>query len=118
MGRSIIFYKTSDGKCPIEDFFDSLPGKVAQKITWVLRLIEDLEIVPVTYFKKLTGSEEIWECQIQQGSNVYRIFSFFDEGAVVVLTHGIEKKSMKTPKREIERAELFRKDFLRRRKNE
>lgn len=116
MGRSIIFYKTSDGKCPIQDLLDSLPGKVAQKITWVLRLIEDLEIVPVTYFKKLTGSEEIWECRIQQGSNVYRIFSFFDAGAVVVLTHGIEKKSMKTPKREIEKAEFFRKDFLSRRK--
>jgi phage-related protein len=118
MGRFIIFYKTSDGKCPIQNFLDCLPGKVAQKITWVLRLIEDLEIVPVTYFKKLTGSEEIWECRIQQGSNVYRIFAFFDEGAVVVLTHGIEKKSMKTPKREIERAESFRKDFLKRRKNE
>ena len=116
MGRSIIFYKTSESKCPIGDFMDSLPGKVTQKITWVLRLIEDLEIGPVNYFKKLRGSEEIWECRIQYGSNVYRIFCFFDGGAVVVLTHGIEKKRMKTPKREIEKAELYRRDYFYRRR--
>ena len=93
-----------------------MSGKVAQKIIWVLRLIEDLEIVPSTYFKKLTGSEEIWECRIRHGSNTYRIFCFFDSHSVVVLTHGIEKKSMKTPKQEIEKAESYRRDFLDRRK--
>lgn len=117
MGRSIVFYRTASGKCPIQDFLDSLSGKVARKVTWVLHLIEDLEIVPATYFKKLTGSEEIWECRIQSGSNAYRIFCFFDGGKVVVLTHGIEKKSMKTPKNEIEKAESYRRDYLARRKS-
>jgi len=117
MGRSIVFYRTASGNCPIQDFLDSLPGKVAQKISWVLRLIEDLEIVPASYLKKLTGSEEIWECRIQHGSNAYRIFCFFDGSAVIVLTHGIEKKSMKTPRKEIEKAESYRKDFLKRRKS-
>ncbi len=116
MRRSIVFYKTAEGKCPIQDFLDSLPGKAAQKITWVLRLIEDLEIVLATYFKKLTGSEEIWECRIQQGSDTYRIFCFFDGGTAVVLTHGLLKKTMKTPKAEIEKAKLYRKDFFNRRK--
>ena len=50
------------------------------------------------------------------GSNVYRIFAFFDGGAVVVLTHGLVKKSMKISKREIEKAEFYRKDFLNRRR--
>ena len=117
MGRSIVFYRTASGNCPIQDFLDSLSGKVAQKISWVLRLIEDLEIVPASYLKKLTGSEEIWECRIQHGSNAYRIFCFFDGSMVVVLTHGIEKKSMKTPRKEIEKAESYRKDFLKRRKS-
>ncbi len=78
MSRSITFYRTASGKCPIQEFLDSLEGKAAQKVTWVLRLIEDLKIVPATYFKKLTGSEEIWECRIQHRSDAYRLFCFFD----------------------------------------
>ena len=116
MSRTITFYKTSDGKCPIQDFLDSLSGKAAQKVTWVLKLIEDLDIVPSSYLKKLTGTEEIWECRIKFGSNAYRIFCFFAENSVVVLTHGFTKKSQKTPKTEIERAEAYKKDFLKRRK--
>jgi len=59
VSRVIAFYKTADGKCPIQDFLDSLPWKVAQKVTWVLNLLEDLDMVPSSYFKKLVGSEEI-----------------------------------------------------------
>ena len=115
MSRSVIFYKTANGKCPVQDFIDSLPGKVAQKIAWVLRLLEDLDIVPSSYFKKLVGTEGIWECRIQLGSNAYRIFCFFLDNSIVVLTHGFAKKSQKTPAHEIERAEAYRKDFLKRR---
>ena len=115
MKRSVIFYSTADGKCPIKDFLDALPGKAAQKVTWVLRLLEDLNIVPATYFKKLVGTE-IWECRIQAGSNAYRVLCFFVTGDVVVLTHGFIKKTQKTPKNEIEKAEAYRQDFLRRRK--
>ena len=114
MNRTVIFYRTADGKCPVQEFIDSLPGKVAQKIVWVLKLLEDLEIVPSSYFKKLVGTEEIWECRIQFGSNTYRIFCFFMDNSVV-LTHGFVKKSQKTPAGEIERAEAYRRDFLKRR---
>lgn len=116
MGRTVTFYKTDDGKCPIQNFLDSLPGKVAQKVTWVLKLIEDMDVVPATYFKKLTGTEDIWECRIVFGSNAYRIFCFFAGNSVVVLTHGFVKKSQKTPKAEIEKAQYYRRDFLERRK--
>lgn len=77
MNRRIIFYRTKDGKCPAQGFLDALPSKAAQKVTWVLRLLEELEMIPATYFKKLLGTEEIWECRIQHGSNIYRIFCFF-----------------------------------------
>ncbi len=99
----------------MQDFLDSLPGKVAQKIVWVLKLLEDLDVVPSSYFKKLIGTEEIWECRIQLGSNAYRLFCFFSDRSVVVLTHGFLKKSQKTLIHEIEKAEAYRKDFLRRR---
>ena len=50
--RKILFYETKSGQKPIEDFLDQLPAKTAQKVTWVLKLIEDLERVPSKYFKK------------------------------------------------------------------
>jgi phage-related protein len=116
MKRTVVFYTTVEGKCPVKDFLDALPSKAAQKVTWVLRLLEDLDVIPVTYFKKLTGTDEIWECRIQFGSNAYRLFCFLVDGDVVVLTHGFMKKTQKTPKSEIERAEAYRQDYLRRRK--
>jgi len=114
VNRTVIFYRTVDGKCPVQEFIDSLPGKVAQKIVWALKLLEDLEIVPSSYFKKLVGTEEIWECRIQFGSNTYRIFCFFIDNSVILI-HGFVKKSQKTPAGEIERAEAYRRDFLKRR---
>ncbi len=114
MNRTVLFYRTADGRCPVQDFLDALPSKAAQKVVWVLRLLEDLEMIPAVYFKKLTGTGEIWECRIQYGSNIYRVFCFFDRHSVVILTHGFEKKSMKTPKQEIERAEIYRRDYLNR----
>jgi len=59
MGKTVIFYKTTNGNCPVQDFLDSLPGKVAQKIAWVLSLLEVMEVVPSAYFKKLVNTEEI-----------------------------------------------------------
>ncbi len=114
MNRTIVFYRTKDGKCPVRDFLDTLPSKSAQKVIWVLRLLEELEMVPASYFKKMIGTEEIWECRIQHGSDIYRIFCFFDSRSVVILTHGFEKKSKKTPRQEIERAEKYRHDYLNR----
>ena len=113
--RTVQFYRTADGKCPVQDFLDSLPAKAAQKVTWVLKLLEDLDIVPASYFKKLVNTEEIWECRVQLGSNAYRVLCFFDGNAVVILTHGFAKKSQKTPKQEIERAEAYRRNYMKRR---
>jgi len=92
MGKMVTFYRTADGKCPISDFLDSLPVKAARKATWVLKLLEDLDVVPSTYFKKLIGTKEIWECRIAFGSNAYRIFCFFAGNSVVVLTPWARKE--------------------------
>jgi len=55
MGRSLVFYKTEKGQCPVAEFLDSLPSKVAQKVAWVLKLLQELDMVPGQYFKKLTA---------------------------------------------------------------
>ncbi len=115
MKRRVTFYTTVNGKCPTRDFLDSLPGKAAQKVAWVLNLLEDLEVVPSTYFKKLSGTKEIWECRVQFGSNAHRLFCFFADNDEVVVTHGLLKKSQKIPRSEIQKAEVYRKDFLERR---
>jgi phage-related protein len=112
--RDIEFYRTEDGRCPTQEFLDSLPDKVGQKVVWVLKLIQDLEMIPSTYFKKLEATEGLWECRVRLGSNAYRFLGFFSENAVIVLTHGFSKKSQKTPRNEIERAEAYKKDFIRR----
>ena len=116
MGKIVRFYQTEDGKVPVKEFLDSLPGKAAQKVVWVLMLVEEMDILPTAYFKKLVGPKDIWECRTQFGSNDYRILCFHAGGSVLVLTNGFVKKTQKTPTKEIERAETYRKDYLRREK--
>jgi len=114
MKKTVLFYRNADAKCPIEDFFDSLPSKAAQKVLWVLSLLEDLEFVPSTYFAKLPGTDEIWECRIGFASNAYRILCFLCGESSVILTRGFIKKRNKTPRTEIEKAEAYRRDFMKR----
>lgn len=94
----------------------SLNPKEAQKVLWVLRLIQELDRIPSQYFKKLTGSEEIWECRVCIYSKSFRIFCFFLEGDTLVLTHGYSKKSQKTEAKQIRQAEDFRRDYLARKR--
>ncbi len=107
-----MFYRSAIGDCPVEEFSDSLSSKQAQKIAWVLRLIEELPIVPRQYFKKLVNTADIWEVRIQFGNNIFRLLGFLDEGQLVVLTNGFAKKTQKTPTREIELAERRKHDYL------
>ena len=111
MDREVLFYKTADQKCLIAEFLDWLPSKAAQKVAWTLSLLEDLDVIPAHYFCKMQGTDDLWECRVNSGSNSYRIFAFWDRSKIV-LTHGFVKKSQKTPLGEIEKAEKFKKDYF------
>lgn len=111
MKKEVVLYDKPNGEYPVEQFLESLPGKVSKKITWVIHLIEDLDRVPAQYFSKLTDSDDIWEFRIKLGSNIYRVFAFFD-GNKVILTNGIIKKSQKTFEGDIKRSEEFKKEYL------
>lgn len=113
--RQIIFYRTESGRCPIEAFLDSLTSKQAQKAVWVLRLIEELDIVPNQYFKKLVNAEDIWEVRVQVGGNIFRLLGFFDGDLLLILTNGFAKKTQKTPAREIALAIDRKRDYFERR---
>ena len=114
MNKEIIFYRKANGECPVEDFLDPLPARIAQKVIWTLNLIEDLERVPAHYFCKLAGTDNIWEFRIKLGSNIYRVFAFMD-GHKVIVTNGFIKKTQKSPTNEIEKAENYKRDYLSRR---
>ena len=113
--RTIQFYRTPSGHSPVEEFLNSLTDQQARKVTWVLRLLKRLPIIPIQYFKKLVGTNDIWEVRVQFGGNIFRLLGFFDKENVVVLTNGFAKKSQKTPEQEIVLAEQRKQDYLKRR---
>ena len=114
--KKINFYTTVDGKCPIAEFLDSLNGKQAQKVAWVLQVIEELDVVPTSYLKKLVNTNNIWEIRVQNSGNIFRLLGFFEGDNLIILNHGFVKKTQKTPSKEIKIAEKRRKDYLLRKK--
>ena len=116
--RTIEFYRFANGPNPIEEFLDSLTSKQSQKVLWVLRLVEDLEIVPIQYFKKLTGTKSLWEVRIQVGNDIFRLLGFFESGKLLILTHGFAKKTQKTPEQDIALATKRMEEYLVRRRKQ
>ena len=104
--RTIIFYKDY-----FEEFFVKQREKVKVKIIWTLELIEELERVPETYLKHLENTDGLYEIRVQQGSDIFRIFCFFDQGQLIILTNGFQKKTQKTPKKEIEKALKIKNEY-------
>jgi phage-related protein len=116
MTRQIIFYESASDSCPVEEFLESLSPKQAQKTTWVLRIIEELPIIPTSYLKKLVNTDGIWEVRIVVGNNTFRLLGFFDGPRLIVLNHAFQKKTQKTPHQAIKIAEDRKKDYFERRK--
>ena len=105
-GRDLLFYKDY-----FQDFYDGQTTKVQKKILWTLRVIVDLDRIPEIYFKHLEGTDGLYEIRVQSGREIYRIFCFFDSNNFVVVGHGFQKKTQKTPDREIERAEKTKREY-------
>jgi len=78
--------------------------KVKEKVKHVLELIRQVERVPEKFLAPMTGYDGLFEVKIEYQSNIYRIFCCFDEGRLIVLLNGFQKKTQKTPKIEIEKA--------------
>ena len=114
MNREVVFYRSSNGRSPIEAFLDSLPASDARKAAWVLRLIEDLPTVPKQYFQKMKGTDDLWEVRVTSSGNAIRFFGFWDGDRLVVLSHAIQKKSQKTPRQAIQVAEQRKRDYFKR----
>ncbi|SRR6056297_2439995 len=88
------------------DFYNSLEGNVKEKVDYVLQIVIFMQRIPTKFFKHL--EDGIYEIRIDSSGNIFRIFAFFDDNKLVVLLHGFQKKSQKTPRKEIERAKNLR----------
>jgi phage-related protein len=93
------------------DFYERQAQKVREKIDWTIGLVRDLERVPEKYLKHIEGTRDLYEIRVGFGNNIYRVFCFFDEGRLIVLLNGFQKKSQKTPKNEIEKALKLQKQY-------
>jgi len=105
--RTIIVYKDY-----FTAFFAKQKQKVKDKIIWTFDLIEELQRVPETYLKHLENTDALYEIRLQSGSDIFRIFCFFDEGQLVVLTNGFQKKTQKTPTKEIKKALKIKEEYF------
>ncbi len=104
--REIIAYKNY-----FEDFLIEQPIKVQNKIFKILEAIETLERIPTNYLKLITGTNGLYEARIQLGTDIWRVFCFFDSGKLVILLNGFQKKTQKTPGQEILKASKLMKQY-------
>jgi len=110
----VLFYENAKGKCPTDDFLNSLQSNTRAKILkWMQKLEEEGPNLPRPYADKVRG--KIRELRVVFGSNCYRFLFFFVKKKIII-THGFLKKTRKIPVTEIIRAERFMSDFIRRQK--
>ena len=105
--RTIIFYKDYFAK-----FFEKQRDKVKDKIIWIFDLIEELPKVPENYLKHIENTRGLYEIRVQQGSDIFRIFCFFDQGQLVIIINSFQKKTQKTSKKEIETALIIMEEYF------
>jgi len=104
--RVVTFYKDY-----FVEFFVKQREKVQDKITWTLELIEQLEKVPEMYLKHIENTDGLYEVRVKQGSDIFRIFCFFDKGKLIILANGFQKKTQKTPRKEIDKALKIKQEY-------
>ena len=104
--REIYFFRDY-----FEEFYDKQPEKVKKKIIWTFKVIEEIDRIPEVYLKHLKNTTGLYEIRVQVGTNIYRIFCFFDFDNIIVIGHRSQKKTQKTPKQEIERAEQIKRAY-------
>jgi phage-related protein len=93
------------------DFYNSQSKKAQDKIDWVIGLVRTLKMVPEKFLKHLEGTDGLFEIRVKIGSDIFRIFCFFDKGDLIILLNGFQKKQEKTPKNEIDKAERLKRQY-------
>ena len=110
--REIIFYQTDFGDKPVEEFLTALQPAPRAKVVRNLELLRTQQFVPTKFWKKLQGTDNLWEVRVEYAGNIYRILASTDKGNRVILLHGFQKKTQKTPQKELEIAEQRKKRYF------
>jgi phage-related protein len=110
--REIVFYQTDIGDKPVEDFLAGLESAPRAKVVRNLELLRTQQFVSTKFWKKMRGTDNLWEVRVEYAGNIYRILACTHKGNRVILLHGFQKKSQKTPPKELEIAEQRKKRYL------
>lgn len=105
--RTIIAYKGH-----FEEFLASQPERVQDKIYKILEIIEFQQQIPTKFIKHIEGTDGLYETRFSLGNNIWRVFCFFDQGQLVILLNGFQKKTQKTPRTEIAKAERLKQEYF------
>lgn len=109
----IEYYTSSDGKCPVNEFIDSLSSESKAKYLFIADLLEEFGLdVKEPYIKDIKGKKKLFEMRIKDKFNIHRILYFLYTGRKIIFLHGFTKKSKRTPAKEIMVAEKRMKDYL------
>lgn len=95
-----------------KEFYLAQTTEVRAKIDYVIELIKVLDRVPKTFFKQIEGVTGLFEIRVEYAGNIYRIFCCNDEGQLVILFNGFQKKSEKTPTNEIQKAKFIMNEYF------
>ena len=109
MRRKIIAYEHY-----YKDFFDTLDTGTQEKVLYGLLLLKTQERLPAKYVKSL--KDGLYELRIEWQGNIYRIFFCYDEGQIVILFNGFQKKTQKTPNKEINKALKLKEEYYERKR--
>jgi phage-related protein len=105
--REIKFYKHY-----FNEFYVAQTDKVRKKIAQTLVWLQTLDRLPVTILKSIEGKKGLLEIRVEFGGDIFRVFCCFDEGSLVILFNGFQKKTQKTPSGEIDKAERLMKEYF------
>lgn len=112
---NIEYYESASGRCPVEDFIDSLDARSQARIARTLDLLEEFGInLGMPYARNL--EKQLWELRVRHGRNRYRIIYFLHTGKTFVLLHGFTKKTGPVLREDMEIAAGRRDDYLSRRR--
>lgn len=107
------FYEKADGDIPVENFLNSLDIKMRNKILMILNVLQEKgNQLREPYSKHL--EDGIFEVRGKIGNDISRVLYFFYYNEKIILTNGFIKKTQKTPKREIDLAKKYRKEYIER----
>jgi phage-related protein len=114
---SIEFYITEGESSPVEEFLRGLDDKTQARFIFSIEQLRTLNIrAGEPLVKHIEG--KLWELRRSSSGNIYRLMYFFFTGRKIVFVHGFQKKTQKTPRREIETANARMQDYLKRKGGE